>query len=405
MALYSYQALAKNGKKVSGTMDAPSLVQVREQLARQGLYPISIAPAGAGSGNFFTNLFGGSISTKEKIALTKQFAILIRAGVPLLQALELLTEQFKGSARTMLIAIKDEVKTGVSLADALNKYPKTFDNIYVQLVRAGEATGRLEIILDRLRQHLERNQAISQKIRGALQQPLIQLGVAAGVVMILLTFVVPKIAEVFTAQGKQLPAATRLLMAVSGFLTGHYLLIIFGVVIVLGAFLWWKSTATGGRQWDAFILKLPLVGYLARTSAVVQFCYALGLLLEGGVNLAQALDIVCSIMDNKVLAHQVSLARDNIIKQGKISEYLQQTGMFPPMAIYLMQTGEQSGQLDAMLLTIAQTQDDELSELIDQLTGLLGPATMIIMGVIVGFIVLAVAGPIMQGGVESGEQV
>jgi type II secretory pathway component PulF len=398
MALYSYQALSKTGKKISGTVDASSQESVREQLTKQGLYPISIMPIAAEGGNFFTNLFGGSISTKQKINLTKQFAILIRAGIPLLQALELLTDQFTGTARRMLISIKDEVKTGISLADALSKYPKTFDTVYVQLVRAGEATGKLDTILDRLRAHLERQEAISKKISGALQQPLLQLAVALGVVLILITFVVPKIAEVFAAQGKELPFATRILMATSNFVLNHYLIIIGVLIAALGSFLWWKSTETGAHQWDRLILRIPLVSYIARTSAVVQFCYTLGLLLEGGVNLAQALDIVCAIMSNRVLAHEVSLARDNIIKQGKISEYLQQTGIFPPMAIYLMQTGEQSGQLDTMLLTIAKTQDDELAQLIDTLTGMLGPAMLVIMGVVVGFIVLAVAGPMMQGG-------
>ncbi len=401
MALYRYQAFFRTGKKASGTVDAPSIQDVRDRLVQQGLYPIDISVASQGGMSFLSAFFSPTLSLKEKISLTKQFAILIRAGIPVLQSLELLADQFKGAARTILISIKDEVKSGISLADALNQYPKIFDVIYVQLVRAGEATGRLETILDRLRARLERQEAIAKKITSALMQPFLQLLVAFAVVLILLTFVVPKITEVFVAQGKTMPLATRVLMISSAFVINHYLLILLLAILFLGSFMWWKSTESGSRQWDSFLLRLPFIGYIARTSAVVQFCYTLGLLIEGGVHLSQALDIVCLTMNNRVLAYQVGKARDNIIKQGKISEYLGQTGIFPPMAIYLIQTGEQSGQLDAMLLTIAKTQDDELVELIDALTGMVGPVMLVVMGVVVGFIVLAVAGPIMQGGMQS----
>lgn len=397
MALFSYEALAKNGKKVKGTLDASSLSIVREQLVQQGLYPIAIEQViREKSSSILSRLFTRSMSTKDKISFTKQLATLIRSSVPLLQALELLTDQFKGSARAMLVEIKDEVKGGMAFADALGRYPKTFDNIYVQLVRAGEATGRLDVVLDRLREHLERNETIKRRIRSAIQQPVIQLIVALVVIGIMVAFVIPQIAEVLSGQGKKLPWATQLLMDTSYILTTYYLLIIPILGAFVSGFLWWKSTERGARQFDAIILRLPLIGYIARTSAVVQFGYTLGLLLENGVNLAQALDIVCNIIDNRVLAHKLKEARDNIIKQGKISEYLQQTKIFPPVAIYLIQTGEQTGQLDAMLLTVARNFDVELTELIDKLTGYLGPAMLIMMAGIVGFIIYAIAGPIMQ---------
>lgn len=397
MALYTYEALAKDGKKIKGTVDAPSATIVRELLTKQGLYPIYVTLSGGGIG-FFARMFRG-VSTKEKITLTKQLTVLLRSGVPLLQSLELLIDQFKGTTRSMLVTIKDEVKGGRTLADSLNRYSYVFDPIYIQLVRAGEASGKLEVVLDRLATNLERQAEIARKVRSALQTPIIQAIAAVVVIIVLLTTVVPQIVGVLATQGIKLPWTTRLLLTLSNFFMSMYALITAAIIALLvAAFIYWKRTPSGGRLFDAFILKIPLVGHLARTSAVVQFSYTLGLLLEGGVNLAQALDIVTNIVNNQVLAHKLKQARENIIKQGKVAEYLKQTNIFPSIAIYLIQTGEQSGQLDAMLLLVARNYEEELNDLIDRLTGLIGPATLVIMAGAVGFIIMSVMGPILTGG-------
>lgn len=397
MALYFYQAFSKDGKKVSGHMDAASQQRIKEQLASRGLFPISITLASEESRlGFFSRFFQSSVSIKDKIMFTKQLSILLRSGVPLLQALELLTEQFSGQLKTMLVHIKDDIKEGQSFADALKKYPKTFDTIYVQLVRAGEASGKLEIILDRLTAYMERRQLYSKRVSSALMYPMIQLGVSAAVVIFLLIKVVPNLVTSFASTGKALPTPTRILLAISNGLLNSYLLIICVILVVAGLFRYWKSTPSGAYQWDNFKLKLPFVGYFARTNAIIQFCYTLGILLEGGVHLSQALDIVCSIISNKVLAQTLQEARDKIIKQGKIAQYLKQTDIFPPMAIYLMSTGEESGTLDTMLLTVARNYEDELLELSDTMSVLLAPAMLVIMGLIVGFIVLSIALPMLE---------
>lgn len=396
MALYSYQALSKDGKKVRGSLDAPSSVAVKEQLVRQGLFPISIEIAKDQSKqSWWQKLTARGITPKERILFTRQLAVLLKSGVPLLEALELLVEQFEAGLRSMLISIKDEVKQGIALADAISKYPKVFDTTYVQLVRAGEASGKLEVILDRLTIFLERRAAIAKKLSDATRDPLIQLGVAVLVVGILMVFVLPQMAENF--QGKmELPAPTRFLMAISNFITNHYVFLIVVAIILGFLFNYWRKTAAGSRKIDEIILKLPLVKYFSKTSAVVQFSYTLGMLIEGGVNLAESLDIVTKIIDNRVLADALSQARDKIIKQGKIAQYLKQTGIFPPMAIHLINTGEQSGQLDAMLLTVARNYEEDLGELADSLTSKLGPILLLVMAVIVGFIVIAIALPITQ---------
>jgi len=397
MALYSYQAFSKDGKKVSGTIDAPSIEGLREQLVRQGLFPISIAlTTDTAQAGWLSRLFQRGVGIKDKIVFSKQLAILIKSGVPLMQSIELLIEQFEGQMKTILVRVKDDIKEGVSLADALAKYPKVFENIYVQLVRAGEATGKLEMILERLTTYLERREALRKKISGAMQQPIIQLVVAVAVVGILVIKVVPSLAENFAKQGQELPGITQFLLNISHFFKNHFFLIIGSVIGSITLFKFWKSTANGGRQWDQLKLRLPLIKYLSRTNAVIQFSYTLGMLLEGGVHISEALDIVVSIIDNRVLATALSKARDNIVKEGKIAEYLKQTNIFPPLAIYLIKTGEQSGELAGMLLAVADNYEKDYVELMDRVTGLISPIMLVFMAVIVGTIVMAIALPMMQ---------
>ena len=399
MALYSYEAFSREGKRVRGVIDAPSVANVKAQLSKQGLFPITIKLAQEGAQyGFLRRIFMRGVSNKEKILLTKQFAILLKSGIPLLQALELLIDQFEGRLHTILVSVKDDIKEGISLADALQKHSNVFDTIYVQLVRAGEASGMLEVILDRLTQYLERREEIRKKVSGALQYPMMQLFVLIGVIIMLLTFVIPQLAESFAEQSGQLPGPTRFLMDTSNFILSYYLIILVILIAIISAYRYWKSTPSGARRMDEIKLRLPLIKYIARTNAIVQFSYTLGMLLEGGVNLAEALDIVCNIIDNRILADTLREARDKIVKEGKITQYLKQTNVFPPIAIHLINTGEQTGQLDSMLLTVAHNYEVELSELIDGLTAKLGPIMLIVMAVVIGFVIMAVALPIMEMG-------
>lgn len=399
MALFSYQAFSKDGKKITGMVDAPSLQIAKEQLSKQGIYPISVTPSSLEAAiPWYKRIFQKKITIKDKILFTKQLAVLLKSGVPLLQALELLIEQFEGNLRSILVQIKDEVKEGISFADALKRYPKIFDNIYVQLVRAGEASGKLEIILERLTAFMERRAEINKRVRSALTGPIIQLVMAVLVVSAMMIFVVPTMAENFAESGKDLPTPTAILLGISNLFTRYYLVVIILLIIAIVAYRYWRSTPAGARTIDQIKLKLPIIGYFTRTNAIVQFCYTLGMLLEGGVNLAESLDIVVNIIDNRVLADALREARDKIIKQGKIAQYLKQTGIFPPIATYLISTGEQTGQLDKMLLTVAQNYEDELSEYADSLSTKIGPVLLIVMALIVGFIVIALMLPMTRMG-------
>lgn len=398
MALYSYQAYGKDGKKIKGTLDAPSQEAVLQQLAKQGVYPVSVqlAKDQLGSQPWYKKLFQKKVSLKDKILFTKQLSVLLKSGIPLLQALELLIEQFEGRLKSIVISIKDGIKEGKSFADGLSKYPKIFDTIYVQLVRAGEASGKLEVILDRLVEYMERRAELQKKVKGALTYPIIQLVVVVLVIIGLLTFVIPTLTETLAAQGNELPLTTRILMTTSDFLLSYYLYIAIFIIVLVLVYRYWSKTPQGARTIDKIKLKVPIIKFFTRMGAVVQFSRTLGMLMESGVNLSEALDIVVKIIDNRVLKDALNKARENIIKQGKIAEYLRQTEIFPPIAIYLLKTGEESGQLDLMLLTVAKNYEADLSEFSDSLASKLEPIMLLVMAGVVGFVVMSVVQPMMQ---------
>ena len=406
MALYAYQAFTKEGKKVQGQVDATSLSGVRDNLIGQSLYPIKIELLQASKTSFqqsFMNYLRPAIGLKEKIFFSKQLSVLLKSGVPLLPALELLIEQSDGRLKDIIIDLKDTIKEGLSLADGLAKYPQVFNSIYIQLVRAGEASGKLEVILERLTQYLIRQAEISKKISSALSAPLMNLGLILAMSMGLLIGVIPQLASTLSSLGGELPLLTRITIGLSNFLINNYLKLIVAVVASITVFQIWKKTPSGTRSLDIIKLKIPVISYFTRMGAVIQFSRTLGILLEGGVNIAEALFIVCKIVDNRILTDALNAARDNIIKQGKIAEYLKETHIFPATAIYLINTGEQSGHLDSMLLSVAENYEEELNDYADSLTEKIGPAMMILTMLIVGPMILSILLPIMQSASSMGK--
>ena len=395
MALYFYKALSKEGKKISGHLDASSIESTRAQLVAKGLYPflIQIKTESQASSSLLSLIFERPVSTKDVIFFTKQLSVLLKSGVPLLQSLDLLSEQFSGKLRSIIISLRDGVKEGNSLAHGLQAYPKTFSKIYTQLIKAGEASGKLETILERLTEYLERSEETHKKVSGALNAPLIQLGIVFAVVTIIMIAVIPSLKSMLTSAGQSLPLPTQILLTISYILTNYYLALLLSLTMLAIGFKYWASQKSGKRTLDSIKLQLPIVSFFSRTSAIVQFCSTLGMLLESGVNLSNALDIVCNIIDNSILVDTLEQAKDKIIKQGKITQFLKETGIFPPMAIYLINTGEQSGKLDYMLLTVAKNYDTEFTE---SLTSKLDPIMTLLMGGIVGFIMWAIMAPMLS---------
>lgn len=399
MPFYRYESFNHSGKKVSGTIDASSKEAAKKTLQGQGLMPFDIEEEGGAGAKFdIMSLFEGKIENKTKIIFTKQLSVLLKSGVPLLKALELLVEQFEKKFKRILINIKDGVKSGESLASQLKKYPKVFSNVYVQLVRAGEVSGKLYMILERLVDYLERSEETKKRIKKASSYPIFVLSFSFAVIIALLAFLVPKLTDLFVKMGKELPGPTQFLKNISDLVLNNFLILSIGILGFSIFFLYWKSTPIGKNTLDKFFLKLPLTSYFSKTKAVVQFSQTLGMLLESGVNLAEALDIVCNIVENTVLVKKLEAAKDKIIKEGKISKYLRETGIFPSIASYMISTGEESGQLAQMLLTVGADYDENLKDIMDSLISKIGPITTIITGIVIGFIVISVFLPIIEMG-------
>lgn len=398
MPLYQYESFSRQGNKITGTIDAASPQAAKEILQGQGLMPIKIFEiAGEGEAGFsLKTLFEKPIDLRTVVLFTKQLSVLLKSAVPLLQAMELLIEQFEGGFRRILIRVKDGLKSGQPFAKELSRYPKVFSNIYIQLVRAGEASGKLDIILMRLTEYLEKSEETRKKVKKAMSYPLIMLSFSILIVVGLLVVLVPKLKTMFESMNKELPLPTQILIFTSDFFTNNFMMLGIMLIASVVLFLYWKSTPSGKYKFDELLLRFPMTAYFSRTKAVVQFSKTLGMLLESGVNLSEALDIVCNIVDNTVLVKQLNLARDKIIKEGKISKYLRETGIFPNIASYMISTGEQSGKLAEMLLTVGEDYDRELSELTESLTAKINPIMTVVMGGIVTFIMLSIFLPIMS---------
>jgi type II secretory pathway component PulF len=403
MPLFYHTSFNKKGERITGKIDATSIPAAKDLLRGQGLMPTTIESLSLEhEQSWYQQLFAKKVDFKSLILFTRQLSVLLRSGVPLLQAIELLTEQFEGEMQRILISVKDGLKSGESLASELAKYPRVFSNVYIQLTRAGEASGKLEVILDRLTSYLERIEQQRKKVQGAMIYPIILITVALLVMVGFIGFILPGLADMFIKSGKPLPGPTAFVMAISDFFKTQYVLVGVLVTAFMGSFLYWRQTPGGMLTIDSFLLRAPLINYFVKTKAVVQFCKTLGMLLESGVHLPEALDIVSNIVDNKVLVHSLSTARDKIIKEGKIAKYLKETGIFPPIASYMISTGEQSGKLATMLITVGNDYDEELNEIIDGLIGAINPImTFVLVGVIL-FIVVSMFMPILQMGDVAG---
>lgn len=397
MPLFQYDSYTRRGKRVKGTIDAVSAVAAKEILKGQGLMPVSIVHIGVEKKkSWYLMLFERKVDVKIKIIFTKQLSVLLRSGVPLLEALELLIEQFEKRFKRILIDVRDGVKGGESFASQLNKYPRVFSNVYVQLVKAGEATGKLHLILERLIGYLEKEEKTRRRVRKAMAYPIFMITFSLVVVIALLTFLVPRVTEMFVKMGRELPGPTRFLKNISDFVLNNYVILYVILAAVVAAFSYWRATKSGRYKLDEIFLKLPLISYFSRTKAVVQFSKTLGLLLESGVNLSEALEIVCNIVENQVLVKKLREAKTKIIKEGKLAMYLKETGIFPNIAIYMIRTGEESGNLDQMLLTVGNDYDVQLADITDSLVSKIGPVMTIIVGIIIVFIVISVLLPFIE---------
>ena len=393
MPKFAYSARTLNGEIQTGEIELPSRDEVMGWLNRQRLRPISIN-AKAKDINI---TIGTGIKTREVVIFTRQFATMINAGLPLVQSLTILAEQTENKRFARVITeVLNDIQAGQTLADSMRRHPKIFTELYVNMVAAGEAGGILDTILLRLATFLEKNDALVRKIKGAMVYPAVMLIVVVLCTTILLWKVVPVFAGMFTGAGLQLPAPTRVVLALSAFLQHYMWMLVLAVIAAVIAVRQYYKTDGGKLMIDRMMLRFPVLGNLLRKSAVSRFTRTLGTLVSSGVSILDGLQITARTAGNRVVHDAVMKSRASISAGATISEPLKESGVFPPMVVQMINVGEQTGGLDEMLTKIADFYDEEVDVAVSALLSLMEPAMIVILGVIVGGMVIAMYLPIFD---------
>ena len=402
MPVYEYTALDTKGKTVSGIIDAEGSVAARQKLRAGGNFPVTIAevsdaPAKKTSSPVSQLSFFNRIKPAEIAMLTRQLATLVGAGFPLVNAIDTLIPQTKAPAFKKLLArVKEAIVEGNSFANALALYPNTFSPLFINMVRAGESSGTLEIVLERLAEIMEKQQALKNRIRSALAYPALMSLVGATVLFVLLAYIVPSITSIFTDMNQVLPAPTRFLIAIGEVFKHYWWIVLIVVIAVPIAFRSFKKTAKGRYLYDKTVLALPVIGPLLSKLAVARFARTLGSLLENGVAMLSALEIVKNIVGNTLIADAIDAAATEVGKGQGLGQALSQSEALPYLSIQMIQVGEQSGELEPMLNKIADVFENEFESSIMSMTALLEPVMILVMALAVGFIVLSICLPIFE---------
>jgi general secretion pathway protein F len=402
MPVYEYTALDGSGKNVSGIIDADSPVAARQRLRGTGVFPVEVKettskPKDVRPGSVSVSSLLKRVKPGEISMATRQLATLLGAGVPLVASLEGLVSQITNPVLKKIMAeIKESVNEGNSLAFALADYPRVFSGVYVNMVRAGEASGSLDVVLDRLADLGEHQHALRTRFKAALAYPVFVFFVGTLVLFFLVTFVIPMITPVFEETHQTLPILTVLLIEASDFLKSFWWVILIAVAmgaIVLGQL---KKTPRGQYMWDETKLRMPILGPINRKIALARFARTLGSLLQGGVPLISALQIVRNVVNNVLIADVIDVAVEEIQAGKDLASPLGQSRWFPSIVIQMIAVGEQSGDLEPMLGKIADTYERDVSAQIMAMTSLLEPFMILIMGAIVLLIVISILLPILE---------
>jgi type IV pilus assembly protein PilC len=393
MAVFVYQGRSANGMQ-NGEIEASDRSAAVGELRRRAILVTKIAEKSAPRVTF---KFGGKVSDKEMAIFTRQFSTMIDAGLPLVQCLNILAEQSDSKTlRSVTGQVARNVEAGSTLADALRRHPRTFDDLFTNLVEVGEAGGILDVVLQRLSAYIEQAAALKRKVKAAMVYPSAIIGVAIMVVIFMLTFVIPTFAQMFKDLGADLPLPTKVVLWLSTFVRTYILLIIAAMVGCVLALRSYYRTEGGRATIDALMLKLPIFGTLIRKVAVARFTRTLGTLVQSGVPILDGLRITARTAGNKVVEKAVLQCRAAVTEGKTLAEPLRVSGVFPPMVTQMISVGEQTGALDAMLSKIADFYDDEVDTAVSTLTSLLEPIMIVFLGVVVGGLVVAMYLPIFK---------
>src|SRR5690348_16854764 len=393
MPVYTYRGTNRAGATVSGELSAPSKNDLQNLLRRQQITPSKMSEKGR---EFNIPTFGGGVSAKELAIFTRQFSVMIDAGLPLVQCLEILAGQQENKIfQKVLTNTRSSVEGGATLSAAMRQSPKVFDPLYVNMVEAGETGGILDTILQRLSSYIEKNVKLQRAVKSALVYPVGVLTVAAGVITLLLWKVVPIFATLFAGLGVDLPLPTKIVIALSNFIGGVFgFLILVAVVGVIVGLKVWYGTPQGRFILDTVILKLPVLGILMRKIAVARFTRTLGTLISSGVPILEGLDITAKTAGNAVVEKALQKVRKSLEEGKSLTEPLKETEVFPGMVTQMIGVGEQTGAMDAMLQKIADFYEDEVDAAVKDLLTALEPVMIVFLGVVVGGVVISMYLPL-----------
>jgi len=404
MPIYEYKAMTGLGETRTGILDADSPRDAREKLRQKRLHVVTIAQRRARG-------VRRDARAKQKFALpiirsrrgtdiatmTRQLATLLKSGIPLADSLNALTEQVDHrDVEEAIRDIKEKVTQGAPLAEALAHHPQYFNDLYVNMVKAGEASGHLDLVLARLSNFVQKQTKIRAKVTAAMTYPLLLIIIASLVVVVLLTFVVPRITLILTQTGKDLPWMTQLLIGISDFLKSSWWILLLGAFVAGVLFRSFHQTARGRRLVDSTLLSLPVLGPVFKKQSVSRFAVTLSTLLKSGIPVLDGLRIVKNIVNNAVLSEVIEVVHTRILEGADIATPLKKSGVFPPVVGYMISVGEQTGQLEEMLDRISESYDEEIEISTQKMISVLEPILILVMAVVVGFIILSILIPILE---------
>ncbi len=396
MPIYLYVAETKKGRKLKGELEAADERIALSQLRRRNLTvkKVKLKPK-----DIFENVafMQPKVTNKDIVIFTRQFSTMIDAGLPLVQGLTILAEQSENKTfRNILKEVTKDVEGGSTLAEALKKHSKVFDDLFVNLVAAGEVGGILDTIMRRLADYIEKSEALKKRIKGALTYPAVVVAIAILVISVILIFVIPVFESMFADFGAALPAPTQLVVNMSRFLKGNILWVILGLGALVFAFKKYRGSKGGRKTTDTIALKLPIFGDLLKKTAIARFSRTLGTMIQSGVPILDSLEIVAKTSGNVVLEEIIFEVRSSIAEGQTIADPLSETDIFPGMVVQMISVGEATGALDTMLGKIADFYDDEVDAAVDALTSMLEPLLMLFLGGSIGGLVIAMYLPIFQ---------
>jgi len=397
MGAFEYTALDVRGREKSGVLEADAARQIRQQLREQGLTPISVEEVKQRESKTSKTLFKRKISSTDLSLITRQWATLVRSGMPVEEALRTVAQQSeKARLKSMVVAVRSRVMEGHSLASALSDFPHIFSELYRATIEAGEQSGHLDVVLERLADYTETRQQLSQKMSQALIYPILLTLVAIAVVVGLLTFVVPKIVQVFESIGQELPVLTKGLIATSEFLSANGVYLLFGILVVMVVFSYLLRVERFKKAFHRFQLGLPLMGRMVRGVNSARFARTLSIVAASGVPILDGLRIASQVISNLPMREAVLTAANKVREGTAISAALDASKYFPPMTIHLIASGEASGNIENMLERAADSQEREIEALTSGLLAIFEPVLILAMGGIVLVIVLAILLPIFD---------